>query len=257
MIIAKAHSTNPGKVRRKKIDVKCASTMATTQVAITCRNFAGSLIQAHGSSLWTSSLLISEKFGKRHGNVIRKIERLDCSEEFRRLNFELANFLDEQGKPRKSYDISRDGFSRLAMGFTGPGAAKWQELFIKAFRKMESELLRIAFRKHDHDLKIASNEKCSAALLMTDCLVDMRRELGKCSGPHNFIIEHSLCNWALTGKFGSLNPNDLDFMSMRRLTVIRRRNSVLILKSLEYDERKKKLRDEFPLIAITILEVAP
>ena len=150
--------------------------------------------------------------------------------------------------------FSRNGFSRLAMGFTGPGAAKWQELFIEAFGKMERELQRIVSRKHDPVLKIASSEKSSAAQLMTDCLLDVRGELGKTTGPHNFSTEHNLCNWTLTGNFGPVNPNDLDCQAMRRLAAIRRRNAVLILKGQEYGVRKEKLRDEFPLCAV--LEIA-
>ena len=42
------------------------------------------------------------------------------------------------------YRVSRDGFSFLAMGFTGRAAAEWKEKFISAFGKMERELRRIA-----------------------------------------------------------------------------------------------------------------
>lgn len=221
------------------------TTTATKSICII--DSADSLIQAHGRSLWTTSLLIADKFGKRHDNVLRAVAKLDCSNEFWRLNFEERAYIDGRGKLQKSFDVSRDGFSLLAMKFTGPGAAKWQQQFIEAFGKMERELLRIASRKHDPALRIASNEKSAAALLMTDCLIDVRGELGKTTGPHNFSTEHSLCNWVLTGHFGPLNPNDLDCVAMRRLTAIRRRNSVLILKIKDYAGRKIKLREEFPL----------
>jgi hypothetical protein len=112
---------------------------------------------------------------------------------------------------------------------------------------MESELLRIASRKSDRALKIACNEKNAAALLMTDCLLDVRDELGKTTKSHNFKNEHLLCNWTLTGHFGPINPNDLDCARTRRLNAIRRRNSVLIIKMLDYAKRKIKLREEFPL----------
>ncbi len=252
MNTTKTHGAMPGKATPKNKAAGRTGTTATQSVSIT--DSTGPLVQAHGRSLWTTSLLISARFGKRHGNVIRAIENLDCSREFSRLNFESRDYIDGRGKVQKSYGISRDGFIRLAMGFTGPGAAKWQELFIAAFGKMERELLRIATRKTDPALRIASNEKSAAALLMTDCLLDVRGELGKTTGPHNFSNEHSLCNWVLTGHFGPLNPNDLDCLRTRRLTAIRRRNSVLILKGAAYSGRKEKLRDEFPLTAVTMLE---
>ena len=253
MTATKTHGAKPVKVTPNK---KAAGGITTTATKSICTiDPTDNLIQAHGRNLWTTSLLISARFGKRHGNVIRAIENLECSNEFSRLNFESRDYLDGRGKLQKSYDISRDGFSRLAMGFTGSGAAKWQELFIAAFGKMEHELLRLASSKTDPALRIASNEKSAAALLMTACLLDARSELGKTTGPHNFSTEHSLCNWALTGHFGSLNPHDLDCQDMRRLTAIRRRNSVLILKMQGYADRKIKLRNEFPLTTVHSLEV--
>jgi Rha family phage regulatory protein len=88
----------------------------------------------------TTSLIIANAFEKQHKNILRDIERLDCSEGFRRLNFEPAPYLDEQKKPRPAYNITRDGFSFLAMGFTGPKAARFKEAFIAEFNRMEQEL---------------------------------------------------------------------------------------------------------------------
>lgn len=46
----------------------------------------------------TSSLDVAEYFGKRHDNVLQTIKNLDCSEEFRRLNFqESCYFLKDSG----------------------------------------------------------------------------------------------------------------------------------------------------------------
>jgi len=41
------------------------------------------------------------------------------------------------------YEMDRDGFSLLAMGFTGEKALKWKLDYIKAFNAMERELKRI------------------------------------------------------------------------------------------------------------------
>ncbi len=238
----------------KKIAAKRVSTKATRSELIT--DFTGSLIQAHGRSLWTTSQLIADKFVRRHSNVIRAIENLECSTEFSRLNFEQRDFLDERGKLQKTYDISRDGFSILAMGFTGKGAAKWKEQFIAAFGIMERELLRIASRKSDPTLKIANSEKSAAAILMTDCLQDVRGEAGKETKSHHYANEHSMCAWVLTGQFGPLIPNSLDHLTMRRLATIRKRNAVLIIKCFDYAKRKLQLREEFPLIEVAMLGAA-
>lgn len=85
----------------------------------------------------TTSLKIAEVFGKAHRNVLRVIESLECSKDFRALNFELAEYNDEQGKPRPMYIVTRDGFTLLAMGFTGRAAMQFKEAYIGAFNAME------------------------------------------------------------------------------------------------------------------------
>jgi Rha family phage regulatory protein len=83
---------------------------------------------------------VAEIFGRRHDNVLRDIQRLDCSEGFRLLNFEESSFLNAQNKPQPMVEMTRDGFTFLAMGFTGPRAAQFKEAFIAAFNDMEAQL---------------------------------------------------------------------------------------------------------------------
>lgn len=92
----------------------------------------------------TTSLVIAEKFGKRHKNVLRAIRNLDIPEDFRQLNFEPTLF-DVPGpngtvRHEECFNITRDGFSFLAMGFTGKEAAAWKVKFITAFNAMERAL---------------------------------------------------------------------------------------------------------------------
>lgn len=104
----------------------------------------------HGE-VWTTSLLVAEKFGKQHKDVLRAIEKKACSEEFRQRNFAPAEYLDEQSKPRRMYRLSRDGFALVVMGFTGESAVSWQERFIDAFNQMERELRRIVINRAQPD----------------------------------------------------------------------------------------------------------
>ncbi len=90
----------------------------------------------------TSSRIIAEYFGKVHKNVIRTIENLECSEQFSRLNFEPRDFNSGRGQIYQEYIISRDGFTMLAMGFTGKKAMVWKEKFLTAFNAMETELIK-------------------------------------------------------------------------------------------------------------------
>jgi Rha family phage regulatory protein len=80
-------------------------------------NFHETFYAISDGKQWTTSLNIAEVFGKEHKNVIRDIENLECSQAFRKLNFEPSNYVTSQGKEMPMYDITRDGFSFLVMGF--------------------------------------------------------------------------------------------------------------------------------------------
>lgn len=100
----------------------------------------------------TTSLRVAEVFGKRHDNILRQINSLIGSlreqQDFSPLKneeakFAVANYKDEQGKLRKQYIITRDGFTLLAMGFTGSKALKFKLQYIQAFNAMEAKLKAI------------------------------------------------------------------------------------------------------------------
>ena len=88
----------------------------------------------------TTSLLVAEAFGKRHDDVLRKLRVLECSEEFNARNFALVKYMDGKGESRPMYQMTKDGFMFLVMGFTGKKAAQVKELYINAFNQMEAEL---------------------------------------------------------------------------------------------------------------------
>lgn len=92
------------------------------------------------SKVVVSSRVVAEVFGKEHKNVLRDITCLDCTEEFNRLNFEPVKYRDGKGEMRPEYLLTRDGFTILAMGFTGPKAMQFKEAYINAFNRMEAEL---------------------------------------------------------------------------------------------------------------------
>lgn len=100
------------------------------------------LVRVENGSLVTDSLIVAEVFGKRHSDVLRAIETLECSPGFTERNFAFSSYLDSSGKSNAYYNITRDGFLYLAMGFTGAEAARWKEAFIVAFNDMETALLK-------------------------------------------------------------------------------------------------------------------
>ena len=88
----------------------------------------------------TSSLLVAKEFGKAHAKVMRDIENLNCSDEFRLANFGDSYFKNEQGREFPMFTMTKDGFSFLVMGYTGKKAARFKEAYINAFNKMELEI---------------------------------------------------------------------------------------------------------------------
>ena len=89
----------------------------------------------------TTSLIVAEVFGKRKADVLRDIRNLHCSPEFKERNFALMVSINElpQGGAQKSeyYQMTKDGFSFLVMGYTGDKAGQFKEMFINEFNKRE------------------------------------------------------------------------------------------------------------------------
>lgn len=90
-----------------------------------------------------SSLDIAKHFGKEHRNVLRDIEALQEGV----LNFEQTPMFlkttyvhPQNGQEYPMYLMNRDGFTLLAMGFTGKEALEWKIKYINAFNAMEQEL---------------------------------------------------------------------------------------------------------------------
>jgi phage regulator Rha-like protein len=115
--------------------------------------------------LTVSTRQIAEDFEKTHREVIYAIEGRTSDTE-RAEGLEVKNkgiipmliqggnphvenyfigseYVGENGRKYKEYLVTRDGFSLLAMGFTGEKALKWKLKYIEAFNAMESELKRI------------------------------------------------------------------------------------------------------------------
>lgn len=128
------------------------------QVAPTVQEL--SLVAVENEHAVTTSLRVAEVFGKEHYNVMKAIKSLDCSEEFRAVNFNASKIDYQNGNIKKQlpmYYITRDGFMFLVMGFTGKTAAKWKEAYIKAFNEMEAKIRAEQMAKaiEEHDRKEA------------------------------------------------------------------------------------------------------
>ncbi|MCU5095013.1 Rha family transcriptional regulator [Bacillus wiedmannii] len=98
------------------------------------------LVFLEGNELVTDSLTVAAVFNKRHADVLKSIESLNCTEDFRERNFSLAEYKDVQQKLRPKYLLKRDGLMFLVMGYTGEKAAHMKESYIYEFNRMEQQI---------------------------------------------------------------------------------------------------------------------
>ena len=94
----------------------------------------------------TNSLLVAEKFGKEHGDVLKAIDAVftkvpenQCKGYFSDTSIEIPQ---PNGGIRHSRVVvmNRDGFTLLVMGFTGKRAFQFKLAYIAAFNAMEKAI---------------------------------------------------------------------------------------------------------------------
>ena len=110
-----------------------------------------------------SSRQIAESFEKNHRDVLRAVDGLkEDVRNFAQMFFE-TEAPDSYGRPQRTYLMNRDGFTLLAMGFTGKAALEWKLKYIAAFNEMEK--------------KLAQRPQLSRAELMAQALIVAHDEL--------------------------------------------------------------------------------
>lgn len=92
----------------------------------------------------TTSRAVAEQFGKNHKEVLRAIENTitqlketDEGKAFNERNFAPISLRDAMNREKPAYLLTRDGFTLLAMGFTGAKAVQFKVAYINAFNRME------------------------------------------------------------------------------------------------------------------------
>ncbi len=100
----------------------------------------------------TTSLVLAETFEKEHKSVIRAIEDkiqsaqnyADCKSAEDSAHYDLMfykdEYVDQRGRKQKMYVMTRDGWSFIAMGFTGAKADSFKLKYIDQFNQMEAHI---------------------------------------------------------------------------------------------------------------------
>lgn len=116
------------------------------------------IISLHQGRPVTTSLKVAEVFGKQHKDVLRKIATLECSKDFNERNFALVTYQDGKGEARPAYEMTKDGFIFVVMGFTGAKAAATKEAYINAFNWMAEQL---AAQRSQPAINLTDDELCT------------------------------------------------------------------------------------------------
>jgi Rha family phage regulatory protein len=197
----------------------------------------------------TDSLTVSEYFEKEHAKVVRNIEKITTaksgvSADFAERNFALSYYKDASGKRNKMYLLTKDGFTILAMGFTGERAMRFKEAYINEFNNMASFIRQIETAKLEyHDF--------------TDAI---KQAHGDNFRNYHFSNELSLINKIVLGmstqrfrtqqgvRGNSIRP----YLSPEQLSGIiklQRFDMGLVITEPDYYERKRILEDYYGRIA--------
>ena len=183
-----------------------------------------------------NSLIVAQMFERRHDNVLRDIKTLDCSDEFRRLNFEESSYINEQGKKQPCVNMTRDGFTFLVMGYRGKKAARFKEAYIKRFNEMESFIRTLVATRQDFP-ELTENIKL---------LHDSPR-------PYHFSNECDMINRLVTGmtakqfrethglkKGETIRPHLTD-EQIWLMNALQKADIGLLISTPIYEERKRRL----------------
>lgn len=106
------------------------------------------LVIMHNRQAVTTSLQVAKSFEKQHKNVLQSIQNLAAENSATRNMFVEGTYVN-RGKEYPMVYMNRDGFSLLAMGFTGAKALQFKLAYIEAFNEMEDNL-----RQHPQPLTL-------------------------------------------------------------------------------------------------------
>lgn len=116
--------------------------------SVILENF-NSFIEIKDDRIVTTSETVAKVFNKQHKHVLRDIRQIikQCSGDFTKSNFGLCfkNNKLQNGKPQPYYEMSKDGFILLAMGFNGKNAMQFKIAYINAFNYMLKQVSKSSY----------------------------------------------------------------------------------------------------------------
>lgn len=98
------------------------------------------LVIMHDQQAVTTSLVLAEVFEKKHQHVMEAIRKLTVENSTVKKMFVEDSYLNSRNQQQPMFYMNRDGFTLLAMGFTGSKAMEFKLKYIDAFNKMEKQI---------------------------------------------------------------------------------------------------------------------
>lgn len=145
------------------------------------------LVIMNNNQAVTTSLVLAKAFGKQHKNVIKaieaKIEPAENQARYRRMFYE-GIYTDKKGEQRKMYYLNRDGFTFIAMSFTGRKADEFKLKYIDAFNQMEEQI------KSESQFRLPTNFN-EMTLLLSNVMQGQEKKIEEQEKKVDFLMDLS------------------------------------------------------------------
>lgn len=142
------------------------------------------LVVMHDDKVVTTSLKLAEIFEKRHDHIIRDISNLSKDVPNFGEMFVQSYEPDSYGRKRRIFYMNRDGFTLLAMGFTGSKAMEFKLKYIEAFNQMEKKI------KEETQFRLPTN-LTEMSTMFYSVMKDQDKKIEEQSEKVNFLMNLS------------------------------------------------------------------
>lgn len=142
------------------------------------------LVIMHDKQVVTTSLKVAEIFEKEHRVVMKSIRNLTAQNYAVKKMFVEDSYLNSRNQQQPMYYMNRDGFTLLAMGFTGSKAMEFKLKYIDAFNKMEKQI------KEETKFRLPTNLN-EMSTMFFDVMKDQDKKIEEQSEKVNFLMNLS------------------------------------------------------------------
>lgn len=198
------------------------------------------LVQVLRGHLVTTSLAIASAFGRRHDNVLQKVDSLSRDPSIGDLEIKETYYVDEWSRKQRMVQLTERA-ALIAMPFIGGRRSReGQKVLVDAF---------IALRdRQTLDWKLARRLAAVGYTIMSDTLMMTRDDLGKATSPHHYSNEAKLVNAVMFCSAQNVQRDELGATSLRQLERLEIRNAAFIAQGKTYQDRKSLLTEYLALL---------